>query len=100
MYNGICAAIHREMERLDEKYSNENVQLNIQDLDNIDKMTHTMKSLAGYEQMKGASEYGSYDGGSYARGRSRTTGRYMSRDGGSYGYDPYHGQPEMMDRRY
>ena len=33
--------------------------------------------------MKGNSEYGgSYDGGSYARGRSRMTGRYVSRDGG------------------
>lgn len=99
MYNGICEAIHREMDRLDEKYSNQNVQLNSQDLENIDKMAHAMKSIATYEAMKGASEYGGYDGGSYARGRSRTTGRYVSRDNGSYGYDPYHGYPEMLDQR-
>lgn len=96
MYDGICEAIHRELDRLDEKYSKGNVQLNNQDLENIDKMAHAMKSIAAYAAMNGASEY---DGGSYARGRSRTSGRYMSRDGGSYGYDPYHGYPEMMDRR-
>lgn len=97
MFEGICEAMHREMDRLDQKYSNENVQMNGQDLKDIDMMAHALKSLATYEAMKGNSEYGasyggSYDGGSYARGRSRTTGRYISRDSGYYrevpnGYD-------------
>ena len=93
MFEGICEAIHREMDRLDQKYANGNAQLNSQDLENIDKMAHALKSLATYDAMKGSSEYGgSYDGGSYARGRSRMTGRYVSRDGGYYrevpnGYD-------------
>lgn len=97
MFEGICEAMHREMDRLEQKYENENVQMNGQDLKDIDMMAHALKSLATYEAMKGNSEYGasyggSYNGGSYARGRSRTTGRYISRDGGYYhevpnGYD-------------
>ena len=93
MFEGICEAMHREMDRLEQKYANENVQMNGQDLKDIDMMAHALKSLATYEAMKGNSEYGasygasyggSYDGGSYARGRSRTTGRYISRDSGYY----------------
>ena len=83
MFDGICEAIHNELDKLDEKYS-KGIQLNGSDLENIDKMTHALKSLATYDAMKGNSEYdgGSYRGsyGSYARGRSRMTGRYISRD--------------------
>ena len=78
MFNGICDVLHREMERLDEKYSDDKASLTTQDLDHMDKMAHTLKSLAGYEAMLGGS--GRYDGDSYARGRSRMTGRYISRD--------------------
>ena len=107
MFEGICEAIHKEMDMLDEKYSSGNAQLNGQDLEHIDKMAHALKSLATYEAMKGNSEYGgsyeggSYAGGSYARGRSRTTGRYISRDGG-YSRESYGGpeQPEGYGRRY
>ena len=98
MYDGICEILNREMEKLDEKYSSGNIQLTDKDLADIDKMAHALKSIETYSAMKGSSEAYSY--GSYARGRSRTTGRYMSRDGGSYGYDPYHGEPERLDRRY
>ena len=80
MFDGICEALHREMEMLDDKYSNNKTARTPQDLEHIDKMAHALKSLATYDAMKGNSEYGSYDGGSYARGRSRTTGRYISRD--------------------
>ena len=84
MFNGICEAIHRELEELDEKFAG-GAKLNGQELEHIDMMAHALKSLAAYEAMLGNSEYdgGSYEG-SYARGRSRTTGRYTSRDGGSY----------------
>ena len=79
MFEGICEALHREMDNLDEKYAS-GAQMNASDLDHIDKMAHALKSLKTYEAMNGNSEYGSYDGGSYdggsyARGRSRTTGR-------------------------
>ena len=91
MFEGICEALHQEMEKLDEKYASGTVKLNNQDLEDIDKVAHALKSLEAYKAMKGNSEYGgSYEGGSYARGRSRTTGRYISRDGYSRdGYDPY-----------
>ena len=86
MFEGICEAIHREMEKLEDKYAN-GTQMSGADLKDIDTMAHALKSLATYEAMKGNSEYGgsynggSYEGGSYARGRSRMTGRYVSRDG-------------------
>ncbi len=90
MVEGICEAIHREMDMLDEKYASGKAQLNSQDLDNIEKMTHALISMKKYEALDGNSEYGgSYMGGSDARGRSRTTGRYISREGGmSRGYYP------------
>lgn len=84
MYESICEAIHRELENLDEKYA-AGTQLNGQDLEYINKMAHALKSLAAYDAMKGESEYdGGNSNGSYARGRSRTTGRYVSRDSGRY----------------
>lgn len=100
MFNGICETLHREMEALDEKYSSGNIQLTDKDLADIDKMAHALKSIETYSAMKGGSEYGGRSYESEARGRSRRTGRYISRDGGSYGYDPYHGEPEMLERRY
>ena len=84
MYHGICEAIHREMDELEKKYAN-GVQLESKDLQDIDRMSHALKSLATYEAMTGESGYG---GDSYARGRNRTTVRYISRDGGYSGYEP------------
>jgi hypothetical protein len=85
MFEGICEALHREMDQLNEKFAN-GAQMSGQELEHIDKMAHALKSLATYEAMQGSSEY---DGSSYARGRSRMTGRYVSRDGG---YDGYSGR--------
>lgn len=86
MFEGICEALYRELEMLDNKLQGGKAPMNSQDLEVIDKMAHALKSLKACEAMEGHSEY---DGGdSYERGRSRTTGRYMSRDGysreGSY----------------
>ena len=87
MFEGICEAIHKEMDMLDDKYA-KGTQLSKNDLEDIDKMAHALKSLATYDAMKGNSEYD----GSYARGRSRTTGRYISRDNEmTAGYDPREG---------
>jgi len=89
MFEGICEAIHREMDELENKYA-KGTQLSGQDLEHIDKMAHALKSLKTYEAMSGNSEYdGSYD--SYARGRSRTTGRYVSREGDRGNGIPYEG---------
>lgn len=89
MFEGICEALHREMDQLDEKFS-KGAQMSGQELEHIDMMAHALKSLATYEAMKGNSEMdgNSYRGDSYARGRSRMTGRYVSRDEGpGYGYN-------------
>ena len=97
MYHAICEAIHKELDQLEDKYSS-GAQLTAKDLEDIDKMGHAMKCLKTCEAMEGNSEYdggsyrGSYD--SYARGRSRMTGRYISRD---EGYEPRDGG---RDRRY
>ena len=69
-------------------------ELSAGSLETADKLTHTLKSIVTIEAME--DEYGdgaSYDGtdggamGGYSgrRGRSRTTGRYVSRDGGYSG---------------
>lgn len=86
MFEGICEAIHREMDELENKYA-KGTQLSGQDLEHIDKMAHALKSLKTYEAMCGES----YDDGSYARGRSRTTGRYVSREGDRGNGIPYEG---------
>ena len=97
MFRSICEAIHKELDQLEDKYTS-GAQLTAKDLEDIDKMAHALKSLKAYEAMEGNSEYdggsyrGSYD--SYARGRSRMTGRYISRD---EGYEPRDGG---RDRRY
>jgi hypothetical protein len=89
MFDGICEAIHREMDMMDKKYQS-GAQLSGKDLEDIDKMAHALKCLKTYEAMEGSSEY---DGGSYARGRSRMTGRYVSRDG-------YDSRDDGYGRRY
>ena len=77
MFRSICEAIHKELDQLEDKYSS-GAQMSAKDLEDIDKMGHALKCLKTYEAMEGNSEYD----GSYARGRSRTTGRYISRDDG------------------
>lgn len=42
--------------------------------------------------------YGSYNDSSYRRGRSTTTGRYMSRDGYDNGYSGHSIKDRMIDR--
>jgi len=70
MFENISDALHREMLKLDEKYSG-GTQLSDKDLMDIDKMAHALKCIATYEAM---------NGGSY-RDRGRTAGRYYEQDG-------------------
>ena len=86
MFEGICEAIHKEMDILEDKYE-KGTQLSSQDLEHIDKMAHALKSLKTYDAMHGNSEYD----GSYARGRSRVTGRYVSMEGDRGNGIPYEG---------
>ena len=77
MYRAISEAIHKELDQLEDKYAS-GAQMSAKDLEDIDKMGHALKCLKTCEAMEGNSEYD----GSYARGRSRMTGRYISRDDG------------------
>ena len=76
MFEGICNALHREMEVLEDKYRSGNVQLNNQDLEHIDLIAHALKSIAGYEMIKNSEDNGrsrsrydrrEYDTGYYDR---------------------------------
>ena len=87
-----------ELTALEEKVKGSG-EMSVQDLDKIDKLVHAMKSLATYNAMKEAEEY-EMDGMSGRRGRSPSTGRYMSRDGGQSYADGYsRGYAEAMRDR-
>ena len=47
MFDGICEAIHREMDELNEKYE-AGTQLAEKDLASIDTMAHALKNIATY----------------------------------------------------
>ena len=51
MYEAIYEAIHHEMDALDEKYA-KGAAITKAELESIDLMAHTLKSLAGYEAMR------------------------------------------------
>lgn len=81
-------ALCRELDILEQKFRG-GAEMNPQDLDRLDKISHAMKSLETYKAMKEAEEYGrSEDGMSGRRGRG-TDGRYVSRDGGRSYADGY-----------
>ena len=72
MFEGIKETLHREMDILDEKLGGGEA-LTKQDLDNIDKLAHSLKCLAGYEAMVS----GCKDGGGYTgTRRSSSYGRW------------------------
>ena len=51
MFEALFDAIHRELEVLDEKYADPSRQMTGEDLMNIDRMAHALKSLATYKAM-------------------------------------------------
>lgn len=80
MFEHLENAMCEELDRLNEDYKG-GKEITSGDLAKADLIGHALKSLATYEAMKGGYDEGTSER-SYARGRSRTTGRYMSRDGG------------------
>ena len=74
----------RHMEVLRDRLSDELIEisegpLTVETLDIINKLTHSIKSLDTILAMAG---YSREEGASYRRGRSMTTGRYISRTSG------------------
>ena len=67
MYNAICDELHRELSDIDARYVNGG-RMTEQELDHINKITHTLKSMKTYAAMVEAEENGSaYKG--YSRDR-------------------------------
>ena len=109
----LCETLGRALKEANEKLRNAGGKMSTTDLDYVNRLTHSLKSVKATikmiedEEMEDGGSYGdgsyrmrgysrndyrgSYDDGSYARGRGRyanrdSMGRYSSRDGGSYGY--------------
>ena len=90
----LCDTIKNEISDANDKIEKAGGKLSAGDIDYIDKLTHTLKSVkAVIAMMEGDDEYSSryYDGMSYARGRGSrakrdSMGRYASdyRHDGSY----------------
>lgn len=105
-YDNLDKAMCKELQTLNDKYTGNGGEMSEQDVKKADMLYHALKSAETYYAMKDAagedmedySERGgmmrrnSYrrgDGyGSYARGRSPVTGRYISRDMGYSGRYP------------
>ena len=96
-FHELCESISKEISNANEDIKAKNGKMSAGDLETIDKLTHSLKSLktavAMMEAEDGNSNYdgGSYyynDGRSYARGRNsyKYTGRY-GRNGGRYSRD-------------
>lgn len=89
MYENIVYKLHKELQRMDEKYMQEGKEFSGTDLDELEKVTRSLKNLACIEQESGMSR-DAYPGYSARRGRD-SMGRYTSRDEGperhSYEYD-------------
>ena len=106
MFEHLENALCEELTRLDEKYVNGN-EISSGDLAKADLIWHALKSAAGYkaltegdyEARSERSYGGSYGNGSYARGRSPSTGRYVSRMGGGSGTYPRDMIDPYWDRR-
>lgn len=99
----------KELEMIQAKYAQNPAQeMSIQDLEKVDKLYHALKSMATYTAMKEAEEYeddgfSGEVGNSGYRGRSAVTGRYVSRDTGSFRNQSYsdgysHGYSEAMNQ--
>ena len=57
MFEGICDAIHRELEELDKKFAG-GARMSAPELETIDRMAHALKCMKTYEAMSGSAEYG------------------------------------------
>ena len=55
MYEAVCDAIFRELDKMEDKYKNGS-QLTMTDLDEFDRMVHALKCHATYEAMTGERE--------------------------------------------
>ena len=63
MYEALKDKLHHELEKMDEKYDDENRELSMGDIEILDKVTHSLKSLlciedrSGYRRERYSSRY-------------------------------------------
>ena len=75
----------KEIELIESKYQNNAGEMSIQDVEKLDKLYHTLKSMATYNAMKEAEDYG--EGNMSGRRGRGADGRYVSySDGYDRGY--------------
>ena len=87
----VCKEIEDTVEKISKSGMNEQL------LDRLDKLYHTKKSMLATWGMEHPEEY--YEGNSGMRGRSPSTGRYVSREGGQSYTDGYsRGYAEAMSQ--
>ena len=60
MFDIICDVLHHEMDELEEKFDG-GAKMTVADLDMIDKIVHSLKSIATYEAMKEPRRKSRYD---------------------------------------
>ena len=60
MYDVICDTIHRELTKYEENFDSGSA-ITGQDIEHIDLMTHTLKSIATLEAMRGRDRRSRYD---------------------------------------
>ena len=53
MFEVIKDVLHKELDKLEEKYDLDEQTMTSQDLEHIDMMVHALKSIATYEAMQG-----------------------------------------------
>ncbi len=74
MFENITRKLYRELDKMDQKYGEEQKEFSMSDIEILDKITHSLKCLHAIED-GGMSR----DGYSSRRGRD-SMGRYTSRD--------------------
>ena len=100
----LCETLTGEVKEMNAKIRAAGGKLSPQDLENVDKLTHALKSIkatmAMDEEEEGYSEYYPMDrGSSYRRAKRDSMGRY-SRYPGYNGYPGAPGIPRYPNRNY
>ena len=105
----MCETLGRALKEANEKIRNAGGKLSTSDLDYVNKLSHSIKSVKAAIAMiegemedegsyRGRSYRGSYDGGSYARGRGTYARRdSMGRYASHYPRDGYSMHGNMVD---
>ena len=91
MLHELCETVMRDLEKCTEKIRKSGGEISAGDVDYLDKLTHTLKSVKTTVAMMEADDgySGRYSRDSYDDGMSERSYRRMSRDGRSYARKRY-----------